>query len=314
DGSNPDYHQFVSGHRHVLRRLLVKICRDTESLPATLFLNDIKCDSFHSVAGGSFADIYHADYDGSRVALKRLRVFQADPSHRAEQFKAFCREALVWRQLRHPYVLSFLGVDTKTFEPSGLHCMVSPWMENGSISDLIAKQDGSIGRWVLDKWVYEIAEGLSYLHDERVVHGDLRGANILVDSKFSIKLSDFGLAKFADASTASWGTHTAGALRWMAPEVLSGLTATFASDVYSFGCVCSELYTSRRPFSHVTNDAHVVFQIIKGARPEMPAITGRYADILRPLVITCWNGSPSTRPNAKVLADTLRPSAMVKDE
>lgn len=66
-------------------------------------------------------------------------------------------------------------------------------------------------------------------------------ANILVDADLTIKLSDFGLAKFADASTASWGTHGAGALRWMAPEILGGSNATFASDVYSFGCVCSEV-------------------------------------------------------------------------
>lgn len=66
-------------------------------------------------------------------------------------------------------------------------------------------------------------------------------ANILVDENLTIKLSDFGLSKFADASTASWGTHAAGALRWMAPEVLGGLSASLASDVYSFGCVCSEV-------------------------------------------------------------------------
>ncbi|TCD66812.1 hypothetical protein EIP91_000948 [Steccherinum ochraceum] len=318
DGTHPSHTAFISGHRHILRRLLVKICRDTGILPTTLFLTAVSCKHpLHSVAGGSFSDIYRAELHGEHVALKRLRVFQADPSHRASQFKAFCREALIWRQLRHPHILSFLGVDTRTFEPSGLHCMVSPWMDNGSIVNCMAERE--VDRWVLDRWVFEVAEGLEYLHSERVVHGDLRGANILVDANLSIKLSDFGLAKFADASTASWGTHAAGALRWMAPEVLGGTQATLASDVYSFGCVCAEIYTGHRPFAHITNDAHVVVQIMKGARPEMPSIlsssaSSSFGGVLRSLMITCWNGAPATRPTAHVLVETLRPGVAVKEE
>ena len=69
-------------------------------------------------------------------------------------------------------------------------------------------------------------------------------ANILIDATLSVKLSDFGLAKFSDASAASLEAHTSAALRWMAPEILSGSPATFASDVYSFGCVCSEVRIS----------------------------------------------------------------------
>lgn len=70
---------------------------------------------------------------------------------------------------------------------------------------------------------------------------------------------------------------------------------------------------NRRPFFHITNDAHVVVQIMKGARPDMPTMTGKFADTLRPLITTCWNGTPSTRPTAKVLVDALRPN-IVKAE
>ena len=55
--------------------------------------------------------------------------------------------------MRHPHVLPFLGIDTKTFQPSGLHCMVSPWMENGSVVDYMEKFKGETDRWVLDRWV-----------------------------------------------------------------------------------------------------------------------------------------------------------------
>lgn len=77
DGQNPDHRQFIAGHRHTLRRLLVKACRDSGALPSSLFLGSVRCDNFRSVAGGCFSDVYRAEHSGEPVALKRLRIFEA---------------------------------------------------------------------------------------------------------------------------------------------------------------------------------------------------------------------------------------------
>jgi serine/threonine protein kinase len=94
----------------------------------------------------------------------------------------------------------------------------------------------------------EIAQGLVYLHSQDIIHGDLRGANILVDDNWHVRLADFGLAVFASATVATGSSHRGGSARWMSPELLSpqscGLEKsqrTFASDVYSFACVCIEV-------------------------------------------------------------------------
>jgi serine/threonine-protein kinase TNNI3K len=134
-----------------IHRLLVKICQKCRRLPSFIFVKGVKCYGANPVSGGAFADIYRGRYNGKFVALKRMRVFQANQSDNrffnvssfrllnlttsnsthVKLLEMFCREALVWKQLRHPHILPFHGVDCEAF--SNLLCMVSPWLAQGTI-------------------------------------------------------------------------------------------------------------------------------------------------------------------------------------
>ncbi|KAJ7144149.1 kinase-like domain-containing protein, partial [Mycena epipterygia] len=176
-----------------------------------------------------------------------------------------CREALVWQSLDHPYILPLIGIDTET-SPS-LLCMVSPWMKNGIVTKYLSTIGATSLRTTMNRL---IAEGLAFLHDRKVVHGDLRGSKILVDDTGHACLADFGLTILSDA-TANKG---AGSVRWMAPETLTPpeFVRTPASDIYAFGCVCLELYTGFPPFHDaILHDAPVMFQVMEGVRPSRPA-------------------------------------------
>ncbi|KAJ7720280.1 kinase-like domain-containing protein [Mycena maculata] len=192
-------------------------------------------------------------------------------------FQKFCREALIWKNL--DYVLPFLGVDSE-----GFLCMVSPWMQKGPI----VSGKGGPDRKFIPARMHEIAVGLQYLHSQNIVHGDLRGANILLDDQGRARLADFGLAVFADRPLVA--THRGGSTRWMAPELLDpescGLEVwqrTFASDTYSL---------RKPPFSDIPSDGAVLLKVIRGVRPECPPIV---PDWCGQIIVSCWSHKPIGR-------------------
>ncbi|KAJ3718532.1 kinase-like domain-containing protein [Lentinula raphanica] len=187
--------------------------------------------------------------NGQAVCLKVLRlVTEQDEEARTVVRKRFCREALVWRQLKHPHILPLLGVNLELFLPS--FCLISPWMENKDIITFLRQNPKhNIFRALLD-----IAAGMCYLHsrDPPIVHGDIRGANVLVTDDGRCCLADFGLALVTSDVTQPWSIMSSGtsmgALRWMAPEYLESDGAAPTSvhpsrDVYAFGCTILEAST-----------------------------------------------------------------------
>jgi serine/threonine protein kinase len=164
------------------------------------------------------------------------------------------------------------------------------------------------------------------------VHGDLRGTNILIDDNEDIRLADFGLTVFADATNG----HTScvgGSTRWMAPELfvpkLFGLDCyrrTYASDIYAVACVAVEVRirgcvtfppntcpkqacTKAPPFPNFPagrfGEIAVLLHVIKGGRPERPLVDVM-TDPLWRLVEMCWSHDIATRPRACEVADYMK--------
>ncbi|KAJ6554032.1 kinase-like domain-containing protein, partial [Mycena vulgaris] len=184
-------------HSSKARRIIIKLSEACDKLPSSLFITGVTGRDEHATFGGGFGDIYRASYAGKRVALKHLRTFRDAENRRmrlVRSFFQFCREALVWQHLHHPFILPLIGIDRDTFPPS--ICMVSPWMEHGTV----LKYLNDYGRANVDKLLSEIAQGMQYLHSKNIVHGDLRGANILITHEWSACLADFGLTSFSDAT------------------------------------------------------------------------------------------------------------------
>ncbi|KAJ7281522.1 kinase-like domain-containing protein [Mycena rebaudengoi] len=291
------------------RRLLVKLSEASDTLPSSLFIQGVARVDQEATFGGTFGDIYRASYQGEDVALKRIRVFQRDATrHKIRQ--RFCREALLWQRLEHPFVLPFTGIDAESF-PSFL-CMVSPWMRPGTILKHLSEN----GNANVEIRLFEIAQGLAYLHSQDIVHGDLRGSNILVNDLWHSCLADFGLAVFSDATAATHTSHRGGSVRWMSPELhypqscgLDTFKRTFASDVYSFACVCVELYTGRPPFYDVSHDAAVMLRVMAKERPARPCdSSGRamMSDALWTIVQQCWSHNVVERPSMARVVEMMQ--------
>ncbi|KAJ7224826.1 kinase-like domain-containing protein [Mycena rebaudengoi] len=290
-------------HNAKARRMILKLSEACDKLPSSLFITGVSGRDHDATFGGGFGDIYRASYGGKTVALKRMRMFHRGSELRRIRLQ-FCREALIWQHFKHPYILPMLGIDRESF-PSSL-CMVSPWMENGTVLNCLEEH----GRQDVDKFLGEVAQGLEYLHSGNIVHGDLRGANILINQDWSACLADFGLTSFTDVTAATTTSHRAGTIRWMAPELIDPdrfgiqFRRTTASDVYAFACVCLELYTGRPPFADI-REGGVVLKIVQGERPTRPSTTPPMSDALWNYVNAWWVEDPATRPPAKVIVRNI---------
>ncbi|KAJ7802403.1 hypothetical protein B0H14DRAFT_1660481 [Mycena olivaceomarginata] len=282
-GTLPD-----ANSRAKARKLMQKVAESGEQLPSSLFITGVNDHDEHPSFGGGFGDVYQASYDGKRVALKRIRIFTADSTTRRNRLQ-FYREALVWQGLRHRFILPLLGIDRSTFAPSFYR-----------------------GRGGVNRLLLEIAQGLGYLHSLNIIHGDLRGTNILVSDDGHACLSDFGLATiFSEAdSTAAMtsSSNRAGSTQWLAPELIDPKSfgceryvRTTASDVYAYACVCVELYTGRPPFDRLS-DAAVIHRVIAGDRPEQPPAVSA---ALWQLVTAAWVPESHARPSIHKIAAAL---------
>ncbi|KAK0190705.1 kinase-like domain-containing protein [Armillaria mellea] len=277
--------------------LLVSIVKTVSRLPESMFISGVGVVRDKNTLGGTFGDIYRSTYKGKSVALKRLRIFRV--SERAKIYRKFCKEALVWQQLSFKYVLPFLGIDAENFPRQP--CMVSPWMSNGTAPQFI-KENPTAN---IDKLLFEIAQGIEYLHSQTVVHGDIKGGNILIDEQWHPRLADFGLTVFADA-TRQFTTNQGGTLRWMAPELLlpsGNFKRTFSSDIYAYGCVCVELYSGRVPFPDIKHEVRIIEMVLSGDLPPQPT---SMAEALWQLVCVCCENGADMRPGASEIVEMLR--------
>ncbi|KAG8714121.1 hypothetical protein FRC08_012336 [Ceratobasidium sp. 394] len=169
-----------------------------------------RCGNF-PIAGGGFGDIYQgALVCGTRVAIKCPRLFLNNDKQGNETLKNVAREIYAWSKLKHPNVLELIGLSTFRGQIS----MVSAWMENGTLPCFIVANPG-VDRYQL---CVQVSAGLAYLHESNIVHGDMKGSNILISDTGIAKLMDFGNAGLKERTLEFTGTTSGSkiSLRWAA--------------------------------------------------------------------------------------------------
>ncbi|KAI6012235.1 kinase-like domain-containing protein [Pisolithus marmoratus] len=242
----------------------------------------------HPVFHGGFADVWKGVWtrpasESKVVALKFLRQCHGVTRNvREKVLRRLKAEVVAWHCLQHPNIAPLYGV----VQSANLMAMVSPWCENGTIMHYLERDDVQPDRLAL---LLQVASGVSYLHNMKpvVVHGDLRGTNILISDAGTALITDFGLSTvIEELSLTESGLRAArltgssghrGSTRWMAPELFIALVEdevpriTTESDVYAFGCVCLEVATGQPPYAHRWNDPAVTVDIMRGVKPSMGA-------------------------------------------
>ncbi|KAF9647138.1 kinase-like protein [Thelephora ganbajun] len=301
-------------------RLLSKICKAHTIIPSSYILQEEQIHVGRVHYHGGFADVSDGKYQGCTVAIKQLRVDKGDSG---KIFKRLCREIITWKHLSrpdnlsHPNILPLLGVSLSA--ELGSFRILTEWMPNGNIMRY-ARSNPAANRLRL---LSEVMSSVAYLHNLKIVHGDLKGANILVDNTGTVRVADFGLMTMVDLSTVFLsGTldFSGGTYCRMSPELLdpqrfhSNGRPTRESDCYALGMVVYEVLTGLRPFHHIFAPTPVP-AVLRGERPEKPpnAESLGFSGELWGLVQSCWSESSSMRPTARELFDCIFPASLTWD-
>ncbi|XP_039173367.1 mitogen-activated protein kinase kinase kinase 1-like [Eucalyptus grandis] len=183
---------------------------------------------------GSFGDVYDViTDDGSYFAVKEISLSD-HTNHRLVQLE---QDISLLSQLEHENIVQYIGTDK---DNEKLYVFLEV-MIKGSVATLYRKH-GLIEPQV-SSYTSQILNGLKYLHDEKVIHRDIKCANILVDASGAVKLADFGWAKATEMNAAK---SFKGTLLWMAPEVFESVNNRsygLAADIWSLGCTVLEMLT-----------------------------------------------------------------------
>lgn len=139
----------------------------------------------------------------------------------------------------------------------------------------------------------QVLSGLVYLHDQGVIHRDIKGANILTTKEGLVKLADFGVATKSNLSESS----VVGTPYWMAPEVIELSGATTASDIWSLGCTVIELLDGKPPY-HKLQPMPALFRIVNDDHPPLPE---GVSPAVKDFLMQCFQKDPNLRVSAKKL-------------
>ncbi|ELR13875.1 5'nucleotidase [Acanthamoeba castellanii str. Neff] len=248
---------------------------------------------------GSYGEVYKGLWKGTEVAIKTIGHGAAAMGR--EGLRAFGDEVRVMSRLRHPNVVLFMAACTR---PPRL-CIVMEFMALGSLYDLLQNElIPDIPHGLKFKMAYQAAKGMHFLHSSGIVHRDLKSLNLLLDAKWNVKVSDFGLTGFKDSVKRKDETLALGSVPWMAPELLleeADDVDFVLCDVYSFGIILWEILSTEVPYEGLTAAQVAIAVIRDDLRPDMACVAtagppdGTIRDYVR-LMTECWHRDKTLRP------------------
>ena len=234
---------------------------------------------------GASGSVYRAlnFLTGETVAIKSVSLLSLPPSSLPD----IMSEIDLLKNLNHPNIVKYKGFAR---DKDNLW-IVLEYCENGSLQTIL-KKFGKFPESLVAVYISQVLEGLNYLHEQGVIHRDIKGANILTEKDGSVKLADFGVSsRTAGAAKAGAGEGEEGGLDslrglprgpsgskdnevvgspyWMAPEVIEQSGASTASDIWSVGCVVVELMEGRPPYGELA-PMQALWRIVQDEQMRVP--------------------------------------------
>lgn len=259
------------------------------------------------VGSGSFGTVHMA------LGKSTGRLFVVKSAQSCIGVQALENEAEILESLNSPHIVHCIGKEfsiAKNGEPQNFNVFLE-YMAGGNLLELVDIFGGSrsLGEEVIRLYTREILLGLKYLHENGIVHCDLKCKNVLLSSSGNVKLADFGSAKRIaikdskrKSDEGSW-QNIGGTPLWMAPEVLRNRELHFVSDIWSLGCTVIELATGNPPWDvEIASNSNPMAAILKIAcgndKPQFPR---EFSEVGLDFLAKCLERDPRKRWRADEL-------------
>ena len=206
----------------------------------------------------------------------------------------------MYQNYAHQNIIKFLGSEVI----NDTLFIYLEYIPGGSIKYLLNKY-GNFSAKIIKIYLKQILDGLEYLHSKGVVHRDIKSANILVDLKGNIKLSDFGvsgqISLKKNEGESGFLESLKGTLLWMAPEVICQTKYGKKADIWSLGCTLLEMATGLPPWGKLENQMEAILKI--GKSNENPEIPNNLDEDFIDFLNMCFIRNTRERPSANELKE-----------
>lgn len=293
------------------------------AMARSINLADVTLDPGPPLGVGSYGMVRGGLWRDEPVAVKFL--YTDEDAFDAAAVNAFRKEVELQYGLRHKNVVAVYGciVDEAT-KPMPTYAVVMERLACSAYRRFVGSAAPRASLQMKLRLLIDVATGLRFLHNDGVLHLDMKPGNIMLTSEsgdFTAKVADFGLsaAKQAASATSSasksvtsgaGGGGVGGTIEYMAPELHSLESPTAAADIYALGIIMWEVCAQALPYRDLPNLRNPAVQVpglvVSGKRPTMEALPADIPAALKQLMQDCWAGKPEARPTAAAVLSRLQ--------
>ncbi|KAG0304373.1 hypothetical protein BGZ98_005603 [Dissophora globulifera] len=254
------------------------------------------------IGRGSFGRVYHAfNLDTCEmIAIKQVDLPQTLSERNCDRLKtsveALFSEMEVLKDLDHENIVQYLGF-AQNEETANIFL---EYVSGGSIESCL-KRSGPFPEAVIRSFTRQILLGLEYIHSKKIVHRDIKAANVLVDEQGVCKISDFGISKRNAQNQGGYDENVGslqGSIFWMAPEMVTSKAYGAKVDIWSFGCLVLEMFTGQQPWKGYAPQ-QALFTI--GNSSAHPPIPENISEEGQRFLARCFITDANSRPTASQL-------------
>lgn len=238
-----------------------------------------------------------AVYNGTHVALKKIQ------QESVEITESVLIELKQMRDIRHNNLNQFVGA---CVEPNNI-MVIYQYASKGSLQDILENSEIKLDTLFILSLIHDIVKGMLYLHSTNIkAHGNLKSSNCVVDSRWVLKVTEYGPDSFRNRCPGDSTDLNYNRLLWRAPELLRTnrpevCYGTQKGDVYSFGIILQECQTRDGAWGSACQEAEVIVERVREcSKPPYRPIVQQLldgAEGLRDVMKKCWNENPDERPS-----------------